>query len=121
MFHKIFLLSRQKNILKDIILSVAETAYKHEEAIINKTFDGKYIKGITAQNQKDFVKHRINLVLNMLGYRNIYDDKKLDGFVASWFYNAINSFQMHDFFTGHGSEYSIDWKEERFGECWEED
>lgn len=112
---------RQKNILKDIILSVAETTYKHEELIIDKTFGDRYIKGLTAKNQKDFVKHRVNLVLNMLGYRNIFDEKKLDGFVASWFYNSINSFQMHDFFAVGGSEYHIDWKEERFGECWEEE
>ena len=76
------------------------------------------IRGITKQSMLDFVKHRINICLENLGIVPLFDKSSMDGFIESWFYRNINSFQMHDFFTGGGSEYSINWKRERFGQVW---
>lgn len=101
-----------------IIVRLAEEVYDHEEEIINMIFEKGDIQGISKENMKDFVKHRVNLVLNSLGYNSIFEDEEMDGYIASWFYTNINSVQFHDFFTGSGSEYNIDWKEDKFGSVW---
>lgn len=94
-------------------------AYEHEVQIIDRIFEKGEIKGITKQNMKDFVKHRVNVCLSELGIPPIYDKEELDGFIESWFYKNINSIQFSDFFTGSGSEYHIDWSETSFGSVWE--
>ena len=43
---------------------------------------------------------------------------KLDDFVSSWFYDNINSVKLHDFFTGHGSEYNIKVDKESLASVW---
>ena len=34
--------------------------------------------------------------------------------IKEWFYQGINSVQLHDFFVGVGNEYNRDWNEKRF-------
>lgn len=109
---------RDKELLYFIIKCTAEKVYEHESHIIDLIFSNGEINGLTSTNMKDFVKHRINVCMNELGYDNIYDDSDLDGFVASWFYVGINSIQFHDFFTSTGSEYHINWQQKRFGNVW---
>jgi ribonucleotide reductase beta subunit family protein with ferritin-like domain len=106
-----------------IAKSVKRIAYlieEHEFNIISKLFAKGLISGITEGNLQDFVKHRINLCLNQLGHDSIYDAESLDGFIEGWFYKDINAVAFHDFFTGSGSEYNLNWKEDRFGSVWGE-
>ena len=63
---------------------------------------------------KDFVKHRINLCLNHLGYDSFFDNQDEYG-IKDWFYKDINSVAIHDFFSAGGNEYSINWIEDKFG------
>lgn len=104
--------------LAKTVFELAEEVYEHESEIISMIFSKGDIGGITRQNMEDFVKHRINLVLNSLGYNSMYEDEEMDGYIASWFYVNINSVQFHDFFSSTGSEYHIKWKESSFGEVW---
>lgn len=103
------------------IIDVAESTYEHECKITDKLFEKGEIGGITQQNMYDFIKHRINLCLQQLGLDPIYDESDCDGFIASWFYKDINAVAFHDFFSGSGSEYNINWKKERFGNVWKQE
>lgn len=104
--------------LKDEIYKVAATVYEHECAIIDLLHSHGPIVGLTSGNLKSFVKSRINLCLNNLGYESLFPPSEIDGFIDSWFYTNTTSVQLHDFFTGGGSEYHINWKKEKFGEVW---
>lgn len=105
-------------LLKEILIELAQICYEHEVAIVDDIFNQGEIAGITSDNMKDFIKHRINYCMNHLGFENIYDESKLDGFIANWFYKAISSINFHDFFSGSGSEYHINWKRAEFGKVW---
>ena len=74
--------------LKEDILQMAKTVYEHESSIIDLVF--KYeIKGINAEDLRTFVKSRIDLCLQNLGYEAIYNVQ--DNPIGDWFYKSINS------------------------------
>ena len=92
--------------LKDDIEAMARAVFDHESGIIDLVF-AEEIKGITAAQIREFVKHRINLCLENLGYSPIFEIT--DTTVEKWFYESINGRKFHDFFTGSGSEYNINY------------
>lgn len=94
---------------------MAETVYNHECAIIDMIFQDE-ISGINKQQMKEFVKHRLNVCLAQLGYQEIFIEE--DDTVKKWFYRNTTSKKLTDFFTANGSEYNINWNEQRFGEVW---
>ena len=102
----------------DTMYQMADTTYVHESKVISKMFEKGELGGITEQNLLDFAKHRINVCLSYLGLKPLFDESTLDGFIASWFYTDTNSYQLHDIFTGHGSEYTNKWQREKFGKVW---
>lgn len=103
---------------KELMYEMAHTTYFHEDKIIDKMFEQGELGGITKQNLKDFAKHRVNVCLSLIKLPPLFNEGDLDGFIASWFYTDTNSYQMHDIFTGHGSEYNNKWKREKFGSVW---
>lgn len=109
----------EKEEIKTAVLAVADQVCQHEDLIVDALFEKGPIGGITPEAMKDFVRHRINLCLSYLGYKELYDPELLDNSIASWFYTNINSIQFHDFFSGSGSEYHIKWGERKFGEVWD--
>lgn len=108
----------EKEYISNLMRNVALKIHQHEEGVIDIMFKGGYIKGITKEQLKDFVKHRCNLCLEELGIKPVFTEE-LDTFIQGWFYNNINSVKLHDFFTGHGSEYNIKVDEQAFGKVWE--
>ena len=112
------LTDEQQTILNNIMLEIAAKVYEHEHEIVKMIYSKGEIKGLTMKSLDDFVKHRINICLKNLGVEPLFPEEELDGFIESWFYKNINAYQMSDFFTGAGSEYSINWKRERFGRVW---
>lgn len=104
--------------ISDSIYKLAGDVLYHEEGIIDLIFEKGEIKGITKQQMKDFVKHRINLCLDHLGYPPMFEEQEGYG-IKDWFYKDINSIAIHDFFSAGGSEYSINWSEDNFGKVWE--
>lgn len=106
--------------IKRIMTEVAIEVYEHESKIIDMLYSEGDIENLPKSSLKDFVKHRCNLCISQLGFGEVFTEE-LDNFVKGWFYKNINSVQFHDFFTGSGSEYNINWKEGRFGSVWEEE
>lgn len=107
----------EKNYIYDIISAIGREVYLHEEEIIDITFGEDNISGAKKQQWKDFAKSRVNLGMKELGLEPIFTGE-LDDFVNSWFYNNINSVKLHDFFTGHGSEYNLKVNKQAFGNVW---
>lgn len=97
------------------IMKMAQTVIDHEYAIIDIIFE-KGVSGITKEQMKSFVKHRVNVCLEQLGYEDRFDVE--DTTIEKWFYSNINAVKMHDFFLGAGSEYSINWQREGFKSVW---
>jgi len=105
--------------LKGVFEQIAKQVYDHECGIIDMIYEKGNIVNLEKQSMKDFVAHRVNLCLQQLGFDKLFDEEKLDGFIQKWFYKNINSLQFHDFFSGGGSEYNINWQENKFGKVWE--
>lgn len=98
------------------IYKMAHTVLTHEEKIVDMIFSQGEIKGINAVQLKEFVKHRLNVCLEQLGFEGVFAVQ--DDSVAKWFYKNTTGRKLHDFFTGSGSAYNINWKEVKFGEVW---
>lgn len=91
----------------------AQEIYEHEARICDMIFEKGDISGINKEELKSFVKSRLNLALENLGLEPVFVVEYNP--IADWFYDAINSLRLHDFFTGVGSEYNRNWDETRFG------
>lgn len=101
--------------LRAKIEEAAEVIFQHECHVIGMIFEKGEIPGITATQLKNFVHSRLNICMNNLGYKKIYEVKYNP--IADWFYAGFNNYQMIDFFTGVGREYSRNWDEDAF--TWE--
>mgnify|MGYP000494921015 CR=1 FL=1 len=110
----------ERQYVEDRITSVAYSVYEHECKLVDRLFAKGDLGGITQSNMYDFIKHRINLCLEQIKLPKIFAEDDMDGFIESWFYKDINAVALHDFFAGNGSEYNLDWKEEKFGSVWGE-
>ena len=98
--------------LYDKFLALAHTVRDHEYKIVDMIFDKGPIEGITDVQMKHFIDSRINLVGRNLGFKNLYEVKYNP--IKTWFEDGINNYQMLDFFTGTGREYTRSWEEEAF-------
>lgn len=94
------------------IYSAATKICEHEKLINAKLFEKGNIEGITQKQLDHFVESRINIVLDKLGYKKLYDVKYNP--IADWFYENINALKLHDFFNVSGSDYRRDWNEDKF-------
>jgi ribonucleoside-diphosphate reductase beta chain len=90
--------------LDDQIKQVAYKIASHEDRIIDMIFEQGDIEGIGADELRTFVRSRINLCLDNLDVTRVFEVRENP--IADWFYQGINSYQLHDFFTGVGSEYN---------------
>jgi ribonucleoside-diphosphate reductase beta chain len=89
--------------------------YDHESRIVDMLFEKGKMEGITDTQMKHFVQSRINVCLEQLNLKKLYDVKYNP--IGEWFYKGINDFQFNDFFSGIGREYQRDWDESSF--TWE--
>ena len=112
------LTEQERQFIEDGIYEVARMVFQHECQIIDKLFEVGELGGITKDNMINFVRHRVDLCLKQLNLLPIFEDEITDTFVEGWFYKGINSLSLHDFFTGNGNEYNINWNESKFGEVW---
>lgn len=90
--------------LNEQIVEVAHKIAHHEDRIIDMIFEKGEIEGISAEDLRTFVRSRINLCLENLGVEKVFNIPENP--IAEWFYKGINMYQLHDFFTGVGSEYN---------------
>jgi ribonucleotide reductase beta subunit family protein with ferritin-like domain len=103
--------------LKAKLITSALQIQEHEHEIIDLLFSKGEMEGITANQMKIFVNHRLNLCLANLGVEPQFDEEH--NVIKEWFYDGINAVQLHDFFTGTGNSYNRDWNEDGFS--WEVD
>ncbi len=61
---------------------------------------------------KGFVADRVDLCLGNLGIKPLFNMKPSS--IGEWFYKGINNYQMNDFFSGQGREYTRGWNQEAF-------
>lgn len=102
--------------LAEKIYAVARQIFEHESRIIQMAYEKGKSLGITAHQEEEFVKSRLNLCLTNLGLKPIYEVTYNP--IAEWFYDALNKYQFNDFFTSIGREYVRDWDEQSFGKVW---
>jgi len=94
------------------ILEASRAIYEHEARIVDMIFAKGEIEGITSEQMKKFVQSRINLCLSQLGLPHVFE--VLNDSISSWFYENINAVSFNDFFTGVGSSYNRNWRQEGF-------
>ena len=95
-----------------IIRAAATKVLEHETEIVRMVFEKGPIEGITAETFIEFIKSRINEVMKLLGFTEIYKIGKNP--IADWFYKMINNYAFGDIFAGALSEYHRDWDETAF-------
>lgn len=98
--------------LRESLEQSAREIQEHEHEIIDMIFEKGDMEGITANQMKIFVNHRLNLCLKNLGLSEIFNEE--NNVIKEWFYDGINAVQLHDFFNGTGNEYNRDWDETGF-------
>lgn len=97
---------------EQFIRAAAAKVLEHETEIVRMVFEKGPIEGITAETFIEFIKSRINEVMKLLGFKEIYKIGKNP--IADWFYKMINNYAFGDIFAGALSEYHRDWDETAF-------
>ncbi len=88
-------------------LELLADGYVHECLIIDSTVPEGGLNGITRDEYKDYVAHRINLLLARYGCDKLFPE--VSSRIGTEFEGGIKGFKMVDFFTsGTGSEYQDD-------------
>ena len=85
---------------------------EHEAVIIGKIFEKGNIKGISDKQLIHFVESRLDICLENLGYKHIFNPTYNP--IAQWFYKDLESSTLHDFFSSQGSDYNRAWTEGKF-------
>lgn len=86
---------------------IAQTVYEHEYAINKEIFSKGGIRTTTFEDQMQFVRNRIDVVLNYLKAEPLYNDPQ--GKIAEWFYSALSTFKYADFFSNSQVQYVRNW------------
>lgn len=102
----------EKDSHEQIIRDMAAKVLEHETEIVRMVFEKGPIEGITQETFIEFIKSRINEVMKLLGFKEIYKIGKNP--IADWFYKMINNYAFGDIFAGALSEYHRDWDETAF-------
>lgn len=89
------------------IVAAAHKVLEHERVIIRKIFENGAIDGITPHQLEEFAMHRINLCLENMGYKPVFEIKNT--VIQEWFYKGITGYSSNDFFNSKGNQYSRDW------------
>jgi ribonucleoside-diphosphate reductase beta chain len=100
-----------ENIEKEID-NLAEIIYTHETNVVDYLFGDDIINAISAEDLHNFIKSRVNFVLNELGFKSKYEVDNNP--IAEWFFKDKESISMHDFFSTGTTNYKRGWKENNF-------
>ena len=100
----------QEFILEDDVFSIAREVYEHERAICKLIFEKGGVRTVTEEEVLHFIRNRIDVVLNYLGYLPLFGD--YDGTVSDWFYSQLNSFKYSDFFSATQIQYVRNWRKQ---------
>ena len=89
--------------LKKEIYDACRTIVEHEDAFIDLAFEMGPMKGLTAQEVKDYIRFIGNRRLVQLGLEPIYDVEKNP---LTWLDTMLNAVEHMNFFEGRATEYS---------------
>ncbi len=95
-----------KEQIKNDILESANICYQLEEQFLNNLFKTGNIRTLTKEELLNFVKDRLNLKLQELGYEKIFEINKELLQNISWFGSLSSGREFGDFFATRVSEYS---------------
>lgn len=95
-----------KDKIKNDILEAANICYQLEEQFLNNLFKTGNIRTLTKEELLNFVKDRLNLKLQELGYEKIFEINKELLKNISWFGSLSSGREFGDFFATRVSEYS---------------
>ncbi len=96
---------------QSIISDIAREVVYIEDQIISMIFNKGPIEGIAEEELKQFVLHRVDYVLGLLGLENEEADA---GPIGKWFYDNANGYKMADFFITTNNEYLRRWNDDMF-------
>ena len=95
-----------KEQIKNDILRAANICYQLEEQFLNNLFKIGNIRTLTKEELLNFVKDRLNLKLQELGYERLFEINKELLQNISWFGSLSSGREFGDFFATRVSEYS---------------
>jgi len=95
-----------KEQIKNDILEAASICYQLEEQFLNNLFKIGNIRTLTKEELLNFVKDRLNLKLQELGYERLFEINKELLQNISWFGSLSSGREFGDFFATRVSEYS---------------
>jgi ribonucleotide reductase beta subunit family protein with ferritin-like domain len=98
--------------LLDDIVEMANVIYEHEARIIDMVIEKGEPENYRGEDGKNFVKSRINLCMNRLGYDDIFVVESNP--IADYFYRGIKNYGFNDAFVGMSNEYHRAWDESKF-------
>lgn len=95
-----------KEKIKNDVYKAAQTSYDLEEQFLNNLFSNGSIRTLNKKELLNFVKNRINIKLQELGYQNLFtvDAELLRS--MSWFGSLSSGREFGDFFATRISEYT---------------
>lgn len=99
-------ISGLKEAVKKDIKNAALITYQLEEQFLNNLFLEGDIRTLSKEDLLEFVKYRINLKLNHLGYEQLFETDKDALERMSWFSSLTSGREFGDFFATRVSEYS---------------
>lgn len=98
----------QERELRHKILKIATDAYVHDLRIIEKMFEIPGNRFVKKDELIEFMQDRINVVLNRLEMRPMFDRKE-PGVISEWFYDQLNTVKVPDFFAATQLQYTRNW------------
>jgi ribonucleotide reductase beta subunit family protein with ferritin-like domain len=97
--------------LRKKIQKMAITVLEHERRINSLLFSIPGNRVTTEDESNEFLEDRIDVVLNRLDMRPIFNKPK--GVISTWFYQQLSTIKVPDFFATTQLQYTRNWKKHR--------
>lgn len=104
----------RKDELEEMCVALAHTVYEHEKRIVEMIFEEGSIRTVTQSEILHFIRNRIDVVLQGLGYPALFGDE--DGTISDWFYSTLSAYKYADHFANNQIQYVRNWS--KMGLAW---
>lgn len=91
------------------VVEIVKVIYEQEDKIIDMIFAKGDIEGFPKEDMKNFVRSRVDLMLQYLNIAPIFNVPEEKNPIASWFYKALADYAFSDLFTGISNSYNRSW------------
>lgn len=102
-----------ESILRLAIVKMAKHIHEHEMQITDRLFALPGNRVVTKQEVIEFFEDRINVVLERLNMRPMFDREP--GSISGWFYSQLSTVKVPDFFANTQLQYTRNWKKHQLG------